>query len=66
MYYCQGKRLRKETNYVKIDNKSISDLVELPIKNLIVFFETLSLNEHDLQIAKRLLEGNQNPTGFLG
>ncbi|MGB5782751.1 MAG: excinuclease ABC subunit UvrA [Eudoraea sp.] len=52
---CKGKRLRMETNYIKIDKKSISDLVELSIENLITFFDTLSLGEHDLQIAKRLL-----------
>ena len=52
---CKGKRLRMETNYIKIDKKSISDLVELSIENLITFFDTLSLSEHDLQIAKRLL-----------
>ena len=53
---CRGKRLRKETNYVKIDNKSISDLVELPIKKLAVFFTELSLNDYDAQIANRLLK----------
>ena len=52
---CKGKRLRMETNYVKVDNKSISDLVELSIENLIIFFDKLSLSEYDSQIAKRLL-----------
>ena len=52
---CKGKRLRLETNYVKIDNKSISDLVELSIENLITFFDKLTLSEYDSQIAKRLL-----------
>ncbi|MBD0849735.1 excinuclease ABC subunit UvrA [Maribacter arenosus] len=62
---CRGKRLRKETNYVKIDNKSISDLVELPIKNLAVFFTELSLNEYDAQIANRLLKEINTRLGFL-
>ena len=53
--YCKGKRLRMETNYIKIGDKSISDLVELSIDNLITFFDQLTLSEHDLKIAKRLL-----------
>ncbi|WP_179315433.1 excinuclease ABC subunit UvrA [Winogradskyella undariae] len=52
---CEGKRLRKEANYVKIDNATITDLVDLPIDELAVFFKALKLNEYDIQIAKRLL-----------
>ena len=32
---CHGKRLRKEAEYVKIAGKSITDLVESPISELI-------------------------------
>ncbi len=53
---CNGKRLRKETNYVKVADKSISDLVELPIKKLIPFFQSIKLNDHDQTIASRLLK----------
>ena len=52
---CKGKRLRKETNYIKVGQKTISDLVELPIKNLIPFFTSLQISEYDIQVAKRLL-----------
>ncbi|MEW2921965.1 excinuclease ABC subunit UvrA [Muricauda sp. ANG21] len=52
---CKGKRLRKEANYVKVGGTSISDLIELPIKKLIPFFEQLHLSEHDTTIAKRLI-----------
>ena len=52
---CKGKRLRKETNYIKVGQKTISDLVEMPIKNLIPFFTSLQLSEYDIQVAKRLL-----------
>ncbi len=53
---CKGKRLRKEADYVKVNGKSISDIIELPIKQLVVFFEELQLSEHDETIAKRLLK----------
>jgi excinuclease ABC subunit A len=62
---CRGKRLRKETDYVKVDSKSISDLVELPIRNLIQFFGNISLNEYDEQIATRLLKEINTRLGFL-
>ncbi|MEO0902030.1 MAG: excinuclease ABC subunit UvrA, partial [Bacteroidota bacterium] len=62
---CKGKRLRKEADYVKIDGKSISDLIELPIKKLIPFFENLKLSEHDTAIAKRLLKEINTRLDFL-
>jgi excinuclease ABC subunit A len=62
---CKGKRLRKETDYVKVDGKSISDLVELSIKKLILFFEGLELSKHDQKIASRLLKEINTRLGFL-
>ena len=52
---CEGARLRKEANYVKINGYSISELVLMPIDKLSVFFEEIDLNPQDLEIAKRLL-----------
>ena len=52
---CKGKRLRQEANFIKIAEKTISDLVDLPIVNLIEFFKNLTLNEYDAKVAKRLL-----------
>ncbi len=62
---CKGKRLRKEANYVKVGGKSISDLIELPIKRLIPFFDTLQLSEHDTAIAKRLIKEITTRLDFL-
>ncbi|MEL6305579.1 MAG: excinuclease ABC subunit UvrA [Bacteroidota bacterium] len=62
---CNGRRLRKEANYVRIQDKSISDLIELPIDKLIAFFDTLELSEHDGQIAQRLLKEITSRLGFL-
>jgi len=52
---CKGKRLKPEANYVKVDGRSLSDLVELPLRKLKVFFQDLNLDEQDASIAKRLL-----------
>ncbi|WP_264558844.1 excinuclease ABC subunit UvrA [Flavobacterium sp. N2270] len=62
---CKGKRLRPEANYIKIANKTISELVDLPIVKLIEFFKTLELNDYDAKVAKRLLIEINNRLGFL-
>jgi len=62
---CKGRRLRPETHYVKVDGKSISDLVELSIEQLISFFDEIRLGEHDTHIAKRLLKEINTRLGFL-
>lgn len=51
---CKGTRLRKDANYVKVNNYSITDLVLMPVKEVHRFFETLSLNEAQVAISKRL------------
>ncbi|MEP6512952.1 MAG: excinuclease ABC subunit UvrA [Parafilimonas sp.] len=57
---CKGYRLRKEALYVKVSDKNIGELCELPIKDLAQWFQQLLLSEHEQQIAKRiLLEINQ-------
>ena len=52
---CKGKRLREESNYVKVANVTITDLVEKPLDELALFFKQLELDDHDTTIAKRLL-----------
>lgn len=52
---CDGARLRKESNYVYIAGKNISELVLTPMDELDEFFNNLKLNESDQQIGKRLL-----------
>ena len=52
---CHGTRLRKEANYVKINGKSISQLVDLPINELYTFITSLQLPEHEAEVAKRLI-----------
>lgn len=54
-FECEGRRVREEATYIKIDGKHISEIVELPIDELLQHFKKLKLNEHDATIAKRLL-----------
>ena len=62
---CQGKRLRKEASFVKVGGASITDLVELSLKDLRTFFKSLKLNVKELEIAKRLLKEINNRLEFL-
>ena len=62
---CNGKRLRKETEYVKINEKTISDLVTLPLDELSVFFKNIQLNPYEAKIGKRLLTEITNRLQFL-
>ncbi|MBE0422455.1 MAG: excinuclease ABC subunit UvrA [Lutibacter sp.] len=62
---CNGKRLRPETNNIKIDNKNINELVDLPLNELADFFKNIQLNAYDQQIAKRLLTEINNRLQFL-
>ncbi|REG88037.1 excinuclease ABC subunit UvrA [Winogradskyella sediminis] len=62
---CNGKRLRVEASYVKINDATITDLVDLPIDELAVFFKNLKLSESDAKIAKRLLTEINTRLGFL-
>lgn len=62
---CGGTRLRKEANYVKIAGRCLSDLVDLPIDELSAFFARLQLNDHDEQVAKRLLVEIRSRLTFL-
>ena len=64
-YSCKGKRLRVEASYVKINAKTVSDLVDLPIKHLVTFFQNIELDVYEKQIAKRLLLEINNRLSFL-
>lgn len=52
---CKGGRLRKEATYVKVANKSITELINQPIDKLKEFFETISLGDYEGKVAERLL-----------
>lgn len=62
---CRGTRLKKEAMYVKVGEKSIQDLVLLPIDELQKFFINLKLSDHEIQIAERILTEINNRLDFL-
>lgn len=62
---CKGKRLRKETGYVKVGGKTLPELVDMSIKHLQLFFKSLELSDYDVKVAKRLLLEINNRLTFL-
>ena len=62
---CHGTRLKKEATYVKINNRSITELVDMPISELKIYFDNLQLSEHDKTIAARVLPDIHNRINFL-
>ena len=52
---CHGSRLRKESSYVKVAEKSIGEIVTMQVKDSLQFFKNISLNENEKKISKRLL-----------
>ena len=52
---CKGYRLRKEALYVKVAEKHIGQLCEMPVRDLQHWFNNLKLGAYDKQVAKRIL-----------
>ncbi|MEJ2613888.1 MAG: excinuclease ABC subunit UvrA [Ignavibacteriaceae bacterium] len=53
---CKGSRLRREALQVKINEKSIYDVVKIPIEHSLKFFEELQLSDYDMKVGDRILK----------
>ncbi|MBB6463199.1 excinuclease ABC subunit UvrA [Flammeovirga kamogawensis] len=62
---CHGSRLRKDAAYVKINDKSIIDVVLMPIAEASEYFNQITLNKHDHEIADRLLAEIKNRLQYM-
>ena len=62
---CEGTRLRKDANYVKVGGKSIAEIVLMPLTEAFTFFNELKLEKNDQIIAARLLTEITNRLKFL-
>ncbi|MGC1240520.1 MAG: excinuclease ABC subunit UvrA, partial [Chryseosolibacter sp.] len=52
---CRGTRLRKDAQYVKVANTSITDIVLMPIEDALVYFEKLKLPDFERKVSDRIL-----------
>lgn len=62
---CKGLRLKKEAFYVKVGEKSIGDLVNLPVNELTSFFMGINLNDYESKVAGRILIEINNRLSYL-
>jgi excinuclease ABC subunit A len=62
---CKGSRLRQDASYVKVNSKSITDVVLMALDKAEEFFKNIELNETDIKIGKRLLMEITNRLTFL-
>ena len=53
---CGGKRLKKEVLAVTFAGKNIAEVCELPVKELIEFFDKVELNERDKIVCAPILK----------
>ena len=53
---CKGKRLRKEASYVKVNGRSITELVDMPISKLLDFFNKIKFKGESIKKSERLLK----------
>lgn len=62
---CKGTRLRKDAGYVKVNGKSIQELVLMSVEELLKFFNEIRLSDYEQQIAKRILTEISNRLAYL-
>lgn len=62
---CHGSRLKKNAQYVKIDDKSITDLVKMPVWDLQKWMSALQLKGNDEIIGRRLVAELTSRINFL-
>ena len=62
---CNGARLKKESLSVKVGNKNIKDLTDMPISKIKVFLSNLELNKTKKMIAEQILKEIDSRLQFL-
>ncbi len=64
-FECNGSRLRKETENVKLNNKNIPQLLELSINELCDFFYKLNLKDEKKDVAENILYEIKSRISFM-
>ncbi len=62
---CKGTRIRKDAHYVKIGGISITEMVLIPVTDLIPKLQEMNLSDHDTKISQRLLTEILNRLNYL-
>ncbi|GJQ62751.1 MAG: UvrABC system protein A [Melioribacteraceae bacterium] len=62
---CKGSRLRREALQVKIDDKSIFDIVSMSIEKAYEFIKGIQLSDYEIAIGERVLTEIEKRLSFL-
>lgn len=62
---CRGGRLKKESNWVKVGGRSITDLVQMPIASLLLWLQQLELTDYEREVSRRLMTEITNRLNYL-
>ena len=62
---CNGRRLKKESLAVKIEERSIDEVTKLSVKSAVQFFKTLRFTRREAFIAERILKEIKERLHFL-
>lgn len=62
---CKGTRLRKDAGFVKVGKKSISELVLMPLSEVLSFINEIQLSEYEQKVAARIIIEIKNRLNYL-
>src|SRR5258705_207020 len=62
---CKGARLKKESLFVRFNNKSVSEVTSMSIKQALTFFEAPKLSTQETEIARLILKEVRERLKFL-
>lgn len=62
---CKGTRLRKDAGYVKINGKSIIDLLLMPAAELLDFVKNMQLTKYEQEVSQRIMAELNNRLTYL-
>lgn len=62
---CKGTRLRKDAQYVKINDTSVTNLVLMPINEVLNWIQVLELTDNEKKVAQRILTEVSNRLTYL-
>ena len=62
---CKGTKLRKDASYVKINGKSIIDLVLMPVSDLASFIHSIELTNYEKEVSHRIMLELKNRLQYL-
>jgi len=62
---CSGHRLRKESLFIRIQDRNIAELAKLPLVELKYFFDALPLTDREQAISNRVIKEIKQRLSFL-